>query len=124
MNGQRFFRQGTGTPPEFRANETSADTRAVTEHKCGLGYHKEKSVESLISARRLPTNEPSENKPPVSQDPKPRSYFVRPERTIDKPIFRHNKLDVVMVSHIIPTNGVAVDVHHLTKIPNSAVLSM
>ena len=66
LNGQRFFRQGTGTPPEFRANGTSADTRAVTEHKCGLGYHKEKSVESLISARRLPTNEPSENKPPVS----------------------------------------------------------
>lgn len=67
LNGQRFFRQGTGTPPEFRANETSADTRAVTEHKCGLGYHKEKSVESLISARRLPTNEPSENKPPAQQ---------------------------------------------------------
>ena len=74
LNGQRFFRQGTGTPPEFRANGTSADTRAVTEHKCGLGYHKEKSVESLISARRLPTNEPSENKPPVSHHQGPSAY--------------------------------------------------
>ena len=82
MNGQRFFRQGTGTPPEFRANETSADTRAVTEHKCGLGYHKEKSVESLISARRLPTNEPSENKPPVSPDLRPSGDKVSPARTI------------------------------------------
>jgi hypothetical protein len=67
LNGQRFFRQGTRTPPEFRANGTSADTRAVSEHKCGLGYHKEKSVESLISARKLPTNEQSENKPPAQQ---------------------------------------------------------
>jgi len=124
LNGQRFFRQGTGTPPEFRANETSADTRAVTEHKCGLGYHKEKSVESLISARRLPTNEPSENKPPVSLDLRPSGDNVSPARTIGKPIFRHNKLDVAMVFHIIPTNDVAAVVHHLTKIPNSAVLSM
>lgn len=34
LNGQRFYQQGAGTPPEYRSNSTSADTRASGDHKC------------------------------------------------------------------------------------------
>ena len=59
LNGQRFFRQGSRTPPEFRNNGTTgADTRANGDRKCGLGYHKQpKQESSLISQRALPSQQ-------------------------------------------------------------------
>jgi len=65
LNGQRFFRQGSRTPPEFRSNGTAgtADTRANGDRKCGLGFKKQKNEEqTLISQRALP----SQDKQPVS----------------------------------------------------------
>jgi len=66
LNGQRFFRQGSRTPPEFRNNGTTgADTRANGDRKCGLGYHKQpKQESSLISQRALPSQQ---DKQPAQQ---------------------------------------------------------
>ena len=54
MNGQRFYQQGAGTPPEYRANGTSADTRAVGDHKCpgkGAGAgNKDKTPQFMMRA--------------------------------------------------------------------------
>lgn len=66
LNGQRFFRQGSRTPPEFRSNGTAgiADTRANGDRKCGLGFKKQKNEEqTLISQRALP----SQDKQPAQQ---------------------------------------------------------
>lgn len=56
LNGQRFYQQGTGTPPEFATNSTRASTRTV-DHKCpgkgGLGGHKSPTTPPQLQMRAL-----------------------------------------------------------------------
>ena len=67
LNGQRFYQQGAGTPPEYRANGTSADTRAVGDHKCpgkGAGAgNKDKTPKFMMRAMLNDAIQPA---PPVS----------------------------------------------------------
>jgi len=68
LNGQRFYQQGAGTPPEYRANGTSADTRAVGDHKCpgkGAGAgNKDKTPKFMMRAMLNDAIQPA---PPAQQ---------------------------------------------------------